>query len=515
MKLLSTLLLCCLAILGFGQITASKPALANPLPIGTVIADGNNFAVKTATGTTPIYFNGTSVSGDALNWGTAAEFADKVLGEGINLVRFHHESATIARLAELADACYARGIYFCFDVVGDRWMNRKVHVYEDDQTKNALGQTIRGELVVEMDRLKPLLRHPGLAYAALVNEGATPLLGKYISDFARCVEICNETYGWFKARLAERGFTGLVGDLPDANIDPARFGPIVAKQDLLLVHGYGTHNNGQNAKWPEQWAIVYGHGNSIVNHINNYGRWVEAVIAPPPSFEPWRVERVPAPKPVLIQEFACMYPNPDRGMNELLWRIDFLRRGYSVCSYAMATNKAQMRPLGDPLGSYTEIHDFAWITDPARRNAQAAGAFLVKYGQGPITDWYYAGSLWPGPFADPNVRYAAGKVTVKLDALRGFMQIKAGYKKLYYVSIDQTLVRGFTWVDAGNGWRKTTKRGSIDDIGTWIPKPIDVGAPVSGAYQWDMETKRPSVTLKKKGNLVYPVGAGVIEVNLQ
>lgn len=491
MKQIATLILCCLAMLGFCQ-SSNSPLLANPLPIGKVVASGNDFAVQTSEKIIPVYFNGTSVAGDALNWGTPAEFAARCESEGLNLIRFHHfDAVSVDRLVALADALYAKGIYFCFDIVGDRWMNRKVEVYE--------GGAIRNEMIAEMDRLKPLLRHSGLAYTGLVNEGATPLKGKYNANFARCVEICNETYGWFKARLAERGYTGLVGDLPDANID-SRFGHIVAKQDILLVHGYGTHNNGQQWK-PENWAVTYVHIGSIVNHINNYGRKIEAVIAPPPLVADNEVDLVPAPKPAIIQEFACMFPNPDRGMNEMLWRLDFFRRGYSVCSYAMATNQSQLR------GTHTEIHDFAWMTDPARRNAQIAGALLVKYGKGPLLDYYFGGAIWPGPVADPNVRFATDKVSVKLDKDRGLMQVKAGYKKLLYVSLDQTLVRGFASIDAGNGWRQTTARGGLT-FGAWIPKPIDVGAPVSGAYQ-------DGVTLRKDGNLVYPIGPGMVTVNLK
>jgi hypothetical protein len=494
MRKLVTLLLPCLSACVLGQTTGVLSPFANPLPKGKVVADGNNFAVVNAAGMTNVYFNGTAITGDALNWGTPAQFADRLLNEGANLVRFHHEAATVARLVSLADACYSRGIYFCFDVVGDRWMNRKVEVYE--------AGPVRAELVTEMDRLKPLLKHAGLAYVGLVNEGATPLKGKYNSNFAKVVQMCDSTYLWFKSRLRERGYTGLVGDLPDANID-GRFAPIIAKQDMILVHGYGTHNNGQNYR-PENWARNGVHLGSMIHHIQQ-SRLREVLVRSHNSNIAAQGLMAPSPKPALIQEFACMYPAPDRAMNEINWRTELLRRGVSVVSYGDATNQSQLR------GTHTEVHDFAKVTDPARQIAALAGALLIKYGRGKQTDWYWGHMTGK---TDPNYRYATADVSVNLDINRGVVKIKTPARKMFVILLDKIKVQGFTSVDIGNGWWKTTNRGGLNFI--HLPaSPMNLGVPVKTATWVNPFTLKKEAALATLGTGFSPDRAlGIYEIDL-
>jgi len=181
----------------------------------------------------------------------------------------------------------------------------------------------------------------------------------------------------------------------------------VAKQDMTIVHGYGTHNNGQTYR-PENWARTGVHLGTMINYLNQTRVREVLVLSQKSDISPQGLME-PSPKPAIIQEFACMYPAPDRAMNEINWRAECVRRKVSMISYCGATNQSQLR------GTYTEVHDFARITDPARQVSALAGALLAKYGLGTQTDWYWGHMIGKN---DPNYRYATAQTSVPSPAAR-------------------------------------------------------------------------------------------------
>jgi hypothetical protein len=491
MKTLTSLLLCCLTLLGLSQDSRSL-ILANPLPQGRVVANGNSFAVLSPNGMQDVVFYGVNANFDALNWESPEKFVDRLWLDGVNLIRLHHENASIDRQYAIALAAAKRGMYVAWDVCDDAFLSTKLQVYEKDPA-------VRTRALQRMDRMKPLFNLPNIAYLACVNEGANLLKGKYNGNRPKLVELANETYVWFKTELAKRGYTGLLGDLADGSIDVELFAPIVANQDIILMHAYGTHNQGK--RWrDENWA-ENGHflGTNIFHMLKSRVKETK-------NAEGQVIKTEAAPKPALMQEMACMFPNPQRAINELGWYSELKKWNISVVAFCYAANLSQMR------GTHTEVDDFSLVTDPARYAAFRGGALIYKFGAGDIYSSYWGHLLKPSK-RDPNYRCKWQKVDVNLTRERGSVVVRISATKALVVLVDQVLHRGQTNKDVGDGWKEIVSRGGLV-FGYWDTPAVNIGAPVSGAYRLNTGTMAIEPTLVKSGNTFQPgVGFGVFEIN--
>jgi hypothetical protein len=476
LRLLITLLLCCLVLLGFGQ-DSSNNYFANPLPKGPIIADGQALTIDGK----PIYLHGTNISYLACWPEDPAKAADYLARHGYNWIRLHHVDDLIRRgektvdgLVKFIEALYARGIRVSIDGISQYGGYSKLSLYQ--------GQN-RADYAAYVRRLQPVLALPATWMFCLINEGYTEL--KNSSSVSRAPEL----YTWGKDLVQGLGFRGQVGDGGDQNIDPPLFKNVALQQDIVLNHIYGVHPQGGRymvRSWAENGDYA---GVSF---------WLKNLSG----------------RPMVFQEVGCLPFASDRGVNEVFIASEARKKSSGICYFQEMSNIAQWRvALGT--GTVPVIDDTATVTDYVRMVARLAGALIAKYGGGPDLEYYNGHDVKPTPKRDPNYQRVTEKVKVYVTREKATVIVSVAPKKRYVFLLDQALVRGYTSTTGADGWISTTNRGGRT-LGFWEATAVDLGAEVSGAYRLDPWTLRQVGTMLKVGTTFIPDRTcGAYEINLK
>lgn len=436
MKRLFTLLLCCLACLGVADID-----LRNPLPRGQITVKQGKLVIER----NQVFLYGANFTFDSVTAYPPKDFAQYCLKRGMNWVRFHKIKDGIDILPYV-EALYEVGIRSSIDIL---LAEDGPAFYSGNLTKfNTRATALQG-----------VLKQPGLFAVCIVNEGGTALRGSLSTSPSISIELAKTT-------LRSMGFTGLIGDLPDANIDPPQFVDEVSHLDVALAHGYGIHPQGlkyQEPIWMQN------------PHFAGVSYWLRDLTG----------------KPLLFQELGCLFPDHRRHLNESFLIMEGLTRGLNgVCLFQWASNHGQMR------GEAGVIDMFSIATDPVRQVSYFAGAMYAKTkGVIPSTTLPWTVESNIGPYS-------------------GFIVFKKG-KQRVVILLGRSAVDGFSSKDVGSGWLQIDKFGSRK---MWHPEGdwFDLGTPIASAYRTDTFSMGRAAQMRVEGNRFQPDRElGVFEVTLK
>lgn len=263
---------------------------------------------------------------------------------GMNHARFHHtEVADVKGMVAFADALLARGARFSLSLAS----------MLDEQNKNPASffrdlYAVKGsradQIYLEnLQRLHPLLSHPGCFLAVLTNE---PCWAIHPEDAERF---------WLHwSKLLKSKYPNLLfSDCsnPDApygggngRMRPQEFAKVARLYDVGTFHIYVSD------------AAADGKADNVVEE-QHWRRVVEYARA--------------IGKPLIINEFGSYPSNPHQGSNTAFILLECLRRKFSATHYNWCD-----RPQHDAGGG----NPYAILRDPFRQDLTLLGAHLFKYG---------------------------------------------------------------------------------------------------------------------------------------
>lgn len=452
---------------------------ANPTPSGKITTKGKDLYA----GETKWYINATNLSYLACFPSPAdrKRIADNLKQRGYNAARLHHVDGILRRGEKTVDELlafvvelWAAGIRVWIDGKSDYSGYSKLSLFN--------GQNW-ADYKAYVKTLTPILQHPACFMFCAVNEGMTE--AKNGSAIPKLPAFYAEMKAFVKAINPDILFT----DGGDANIDPPLFVPHMGLLDIVPCHIYGSH--------PEQGFHIDTDWIKRAEFVN-VSRWLSSLL---PN------------TPVFFQERRCMPFDPNRGINEAFFASVVRSKyfcGQTSFQYGSNANHMKLPPV------FTQTEDMAGVTDFQFMLSDLLCAAIAKYDKGVETLHEWGGLKSPAQSL-PTYKRVTGEVNANLTAPKGTVIVKIAAKKRLVFLFDEVRIRGFsrqTTQYKGGTWQQVTSRGGTTE-GFWESGPIDVGSPISGAYELNVWTLAQGPMLAKSGNTFTPSrSCGVFLVNL-
>lgn len=459
------------------SVNAALSILANPSPAGKITARGKDLYA----GETKWYINATNLSYLACFPSDPKKVADMLRNRGYNAVRLHHVDGimrrgekTVQELLAFVNELWALGIRVWIDGYSDFKGYSKLSLYNAQNWPDFKSY---------ITKLAPILQHPACFMFCAINEGMTEVKnGSAVTKLAAF-------YSHFKDFVKAINTDILFSDGGDANIDPPLFAPHMGLLDIVPCHMYGVHPE-SGFYFPTIW-------HKRPEYIG-VSRWLSSLL---PN------------TPVYFQEVSCFPHDEFRGLN-MAFHASVTRSkwfcGRTSFQFGSNANHIKIPPV------FTQVEDMAGVTDFQWMLAEIVAAAIAKYDKGIETDHYWGGLKNPQT-SDPVYRRITGELDMKINESKGVAIVKIASKKRLVILLDEVRLRGYARKDVsykGGTWKQTTNVGTLTK-GFWEQLPVDVGSPVSGAYELDVWTLKQGPILAKSGNTFTPTrSCGVFLVNL-